>query len=30
MDMTAMNAILPIAFLLTLAAMLIWMQEQQD
>jgi hypothetical protein len=31
MDATALlNAMLPLAFLLTLSAMLIWLHEQQD
>jgi len=30
MDVAILNAIVPLAFLLTLGAMLIWLQEQQD
>ncbi len=30
MDIAMLNAITPLAFLFTLAAMLVWLHEQQD
>lgn len=30
MDVTALQAVIPVAFLLTFSAMLVWLHEQQD